>query len=418
MSDRERPSTRDREFDRPWETEEGAEDDGADVVPLPGMKEDEEGDEDEESPEPVEAEEDLSDDGGRVDAPDWGAMARGSRHVEDFTSEHYVAATTEEYESLAEEVSRAAQTDWEQQAVAATMPGVESGLVGFGDVSGRATVREEDYEAVEQAASSDLTMRIGSALVVFGLFVGSLLLGGWWFSAFIILVMVVSVGEFYATLRTVGYKPLALFGILGVVLMGVGAHNWGATAIGGWAVFAVAAIILFYSLTTRAEPTENASVTILGMTWAGLLSFAILIAASPHPVAYIFFVFLVVAANDIGGYFVGRAFGRRPMAPLISPRKTVEGFISGLIAGAVVASVLATFPYWQTIGLAKALVMAGIVGLVAPLGDLVESMVKRSVGVKDMGSVLPGHGGMLDRIDAFLISMPVLYFVFRAFELL
>lgn len=415
MSDREGPSTRDREFDRPWE---GEEEDGADIVPLPGMKGDDDAPDEAEGSQPDDVDE--TDDAGEAgaEAPDWKAMAQGSRHVEDYTSEEYTAATTEEYEGLAEEVSRAAEADWEQQAVAATMPGVESGLVGFGDVSGRATVREEDYEAVEQAASSDLTMRIGSALVIFGLFVGTLLLGGWWFSAFITLVMVVSVGEFYATMRTVGYKPLALFGILGVVFMGIGAHNWGATAIGGWAMFAAAAVILFFSLTSRVRPTENASLTILGMAWAGLLSFAILLASGPHPVAYIFFVVLVVAFNDIGGYFVGRSFGRRPMAPRISPRKTVEGFIGGLVAGAVVATVLATFPFWETIGLAKALVIAAVVGLVAPLGDLIESMVKRSVAVKDMGSVLPGHGGMLDRIDAFLLSVPVLYFVFRAFELL
>jgi len=415
MSDRERPTTRDREFDRPPESEE---EDGADIVPLPGMKGDDDAPDEAEGSRPEKGDEAGDDHDAAGEGPDWKAMAEGSRHVEDYTSEEYTAATTEEYEGLAEEVSRAAEADWEQQAVAATMPGVESGLVGFGDVSGRATVREEDYEAMEQAASSDLTMRIGSALVIFGLFVGSLLLGGWWFSAFITLVMVVSVGEFYATMRTVGYKPLALFGILGVVLMGVGAHNWGATAIGGWAMFSAAAIILFFSLTSRARPTENASLTILGMAWAGLLSFAILLASGPHPVAYIFFVVLVVAFNDIGGYFVGRSFGRRPMAPRISPRKTVEGFVGGLVAGAVVASVLATFPFWETIGLAKALVIAGVVGLVAPLGDLIESMVKRSVAVKDMGSVLPGHGGMLDRIDAFLLSIPVLYFVFRAFELL
>lgn len=406
MTDREGPSTQDHGFDRPWEEEE----EGADVVPLPGMKDDED--------QAGEADEDAAEAEADEHAPDWDAMARGSDHVEDYTSDEYVAATTEEYEGLAEEVSRAAQAQWEQQAVAATMPGVESGLVGFGDVSGRVTVREEDYEAVEQAASSDLTMRVGSALVIFGLFVGSLLLGGWWFSAFITLVMVVSVGELYATLRTVGYKPLALFGILGVVLMGVGAHNWGAVAIGGWAMAAAAAVILFFSLITRSNPTENTSVTILGMAWTGLLSFAILIAAGPHPVAYIFFVVLVVAFNDIGGYFVGRTFGRRPMAPRVSPRKTVEGFIGALVAGAVVATVLATFPAWETIGVAKALVIAGVVGITAPLGDLVESMVKRSLGVKDMGSVLPGHGGMLDRIDAFLLSVPVLYFVFRAFELL
>jgi phosphatidate cytidylyltransferase len=261
-------------------------------------------------------------------------------------------------------------------------------------------------------------MRIASAIVIFGLFLGSLLLGGWWFSVFVILVMVVATGELYATMRADGYKPLALFGLAGVALMGFGAHNWGVRAVAGWAVFVVIAVILFYTLTPRRTPLEDASVTILGMAWVGLLSFAIPMAAGPSPVAYILFMVLVVAFNDIGAYFVGRSIGRRPLAPRLSPQKTTEGFVGGLIVGAVAASVLVTFPAWEPIGLAKGLVMAGVVGLFSPLGDLIESMVKRTIAVKDMGSVLPGHGGMLDRIDGFLLAVPALYFTFRAFGLL
>jgi len=363
---------------------------------------------DDEQESPVEV-----DDGG----PDWVATS-GDPDIDQFTSAEYLKGTTQEYQGLAEEVERASTEEWELQAVAANLPGVESGLVGFGDVSGRLSDSEESYEAAEQAASSDLAMRVGSALAVFGLFLGSLLLGGWWFTTFVILLMVVSVGEFYATLRTRGYRPLALFGLLGVILMGVGASNTGPMAVAGWAAAAGAATILFFSLTPRRYAMANTAVTVLGVTWVGMLAFAILISAGPHPVSYILFLVIVVASNDIGAYFVGRSLGRTSMAPVVSPSKTVEGFVGGLVLGAVAAVVLAVFPPWADIGIVRALVIAGVVGVLAPIGDLAESMVKRAVGVKDMGSVLPGHGGMLDRIDGFLFAVPAVYILFRGFGLL
>lgn len=388
MGDRDSTDGKDPGVKRPWEEEEP----GAEVVEFPAA----ETDDDETADEEIARREDL----------------------DEYTSEEYMAATTEEYRGLAEEVSRASEEEWEPQAVAATFPGVGSGLVGFEDVSGTLTEPEEAYEAAEQAATSDLAMRIGTALVVFGMFLGSLLLGGWWFSAFVILVMVVATGELYATLRTSGYRPLALFGLVGVVLMGVGAHAVGVSAIAGWAAAAAAATVLFFSLTQRRMPLENAAVTVMGMAWVGMLAFAIPFAQGPQPVAFIFFLVLVVAFNDIGAYFVGRAFGSMRLARRLSPDKTVEGFFGGLVLGAVVASVMTTFPAWESIGIAKGLVTAGVVGLLAPLGDLAESMLKRSIGVKDMGSVLPGHGGMLDRIDGFLFAVPAVYFLFRAFGLL
>ena len=353
------------------------------------------------------------DDGG----PDWEAMSGDPAEL-DFTSAEYLKGTTQEYQGLAEEVQRAATEEWELQAVAANLPGVESGLVGFGDVSGTQTESEESYEAAEQAASSDLAMRVGSAVVIFGLFVGSLLLSGWWFTVFVILLMVVAVGEFYATLRTRGYRPLALFGLLGVILMGVGAHNVGPMAIGGWFAAFMGATILFLSLAPRRYALANTAVTVFGMAWVGVLAFAILIAGGPHPVAHIFFLVIVIATNDIGAYFVGRSVGRRPLAPSISPSKTVEGLVGGFLLGGVVAAVLAVFPPWEEIGIERALVTAALIGLLVPIGDLAESMVKRSLGVKDMGSVLPGHGGMLDRIDGFLLAVPAVYLLFRGFGLL
>jgi len=414
MTDQGPNDPEDRGFKRPWEgggDDESVEsvEDGANVVPLPGLE-----DPDAE-PEAKDTSASESEDVADVD---WDSMTKGSSDLDDFTSDEYISATTQEYQGLAEEVAKSSETDWEQQAVAATVPGVDSGLLGFEDVGAAATDSEESYEAVEQAASSDLTMRIASGLVIFGLFVGSLVLGGWWFSAFVILAMVVAVGELYSTLRTLEYRPLALFGLSGVTLMGVGAHNWGPTAIGGWAAMTVVATVLFFAVTPRRDPPTTTSVTVLGMAWVGMLAFAILIANGPHPIAYIMFLVLLIALNDSGSYFVGRAFGRRKLAPVVSPGKTVEGLIGGLIVGAIAAAVLVTFPAWEGIGLERGLVAALVIGIFVPLGDLAESMVKRSINVKDMGSVLPGHGGMLDRIDGFLFSVPAVYILFRAFGLL
>ena len=411
----ERTPDEEKEPGRLWD--EG--DDDAEVFTLPPVLETDDAGEDEAS--------DDADPGetAEVGDPPAESGAKGEyealsfpQDLDDYQANQYTGSTTQEYQGLADEVSRASEEEWEQQAVAAMVPGVDSGLVGFEDVTGSPSDTEEDFEASEQAATSDLAMRVASAVVIFGLFLGSLLLGGWWFAAFVILAMIVSTGEFYATVRSEEIRPLALFGLLGVAFMGVGAQLTGAAAIAGWAAAFSVVTILFLTLSPRRQPLEDASVTIGGMVWVGLLSFAILIAQGPHPVAYILFVVLLIAANDTGAYFVGRALGRRKLSPVISPKKTVEGFVGGLIAGLVIASILATFPAWETIGIAKALVAGAVVGLIAPLGDAAESMVKRSLGVKDMGSVLPGHGGMLDRIDGFLFAVPAIYFLFRGFGLL
>jgi phosphatidate cytidylyltransferase len=386
---------------------------GAEAPPEPS---------EEELPFSTDEDEEGGDDGEQVEVddggPDWEAISADPSELDDFTSDHYIKGTTQEYQGLAEEIERAAEEEWELQAVAASIPGVESGLVGLGDVSGTESEPEESYEAVEQAASSDLAMRVGSALAVFGLFLGSLLLGGWWFTIFVILVMVVSVGEFYATVRTRGYRPLALFGLLGVLLMGVGAHNVGPMAIAGWAAAATAATILFLSLAARPYALANTAVTVLGLAWVGMLAFAIMIAAGPHPVAHIFFLVIVIASSDIGAYFVGRSLGRTKLAPVLSTSKTVAGLIGGFLLSVIVAAVLIVFPPWEDIGLGRAITTAVLIGLLVPLGDLAESMVKRSLNVKDMGSVLPGHGGMLDRIDGFLFAVPAVYLLFRGFGLL
>lgn len=344
-----------------------------------------------------------------LDLSDWEAMTAAPSSLDEYSHQSYVAATTEEYRGLAEEIARLSEAEFEAQAVAASIPGLEAGVVGFEDFTGRRGPTPEEVEAVEQARSSDLALRVGSALALIGLLAGSLYLGGWWFTGFIALVMLVSVGEFYATVRRVGFAPLALVGLLGVVAIAVFVHRGGIHAIAGVTVVAIVVVALVYSLASRRNPLENASVTIFGMLWVALLAFVIPIAQSPRPLAYVVLAGLVIAVVDIGSYFVGRGFGSRGLAPVLSPHKTVEGFMGGVFAAVLTGAVLSTFPPYEELGFWGAVGFALLMGLVAPVGDLAESMVKRSLGVKDMGSVLPGHGGMLDRIDGFLFAVPVAY---------
>jgi phosphatidate cytidylyltransferase len=124
--------------------------------------------------------------------------------------------------------------------------------------------------------------------------------------------------------------------------------------------------------------------------------------------AYVLMTLMFGWLADTGGYFVGRFFGRTKLYEAVSPKKTREGF-AGSLLGAVLGGLLAHFWYLPSIPLLHAIPLALVAGVLGQLGDLVESLVKRSTGVKDSGAIVPGHGGLLDRVDALLIASPVVY---------
>ena len=377
-------------FRRPWEDPEAE----PPVVTEPASPGDAESDED----------------GGDPDLLD---LTTGDSDLDGYTDDDYLAATTREYQGLAEEIAAAEGQEYERQAVAASMPGVGSGLVGFEDVTGRPGVREEDVEAEEQQRASDLTVRVGTGVVLVGLFLGCLFLGGVWFTSLVMVVAVLSLGELYATLRTRGFRPIALFGFLGVIGGVVAADLGGAGALASTVIVATAAAALFFGVVVRRYPLENLAVTVLGMVWVSLLAFAVLIGDSDRAVELVLLVVLLTAFFDIAAYFVGRAFGRRLIAPVVSPRKTVEGLVGGVITTAALAAILATIPAYDFMSVNQSIMVAVTVSIFAPLGDAAESVIKRALDTKDMGSLLPGHGGMIDRIDALLFVVPAAYFLFR-----
>lgn len=125
----------------------------------------------------------------------------------------------------------------------------------------------------------------------------------------------------------------------------------------------------------------------------------------------VFLLFFVVWGSDTAAYYVGTRLGRRPLAPLVSPKKTVEGAVGGVL-GALLAAFVARGWFFRRLGVVDCVVLGLLLGVVGILGDLVESMLKRGAGLKDSASLVPGHGGILDRVDSLLYAGPVLYYYY------
>lgn len=337
-------------------------------------------------------------------------LSEGDSVLDDFSHDDYLATTTVEYEGLAEAIRQSETESVQMQAVAAPLSGIDSGVVGFEDVTG-----EKETTQPVRREPSDLPLRVVSALALVGLLVGSVVLGGAWFVGFICLASFIAVGEFYAATRTAGYAPIALLGLLGAIFAPIAGYASGPGGVAGMVVLLIVAVLVYYALFIRKDPLDNAAVTIFGIVWVpGMLGFATALARSDNSAGLIIGLVLVAASVDTGSYFVGKSFGKHAMAPVLSPNKTWEGLAGGVAGAIAMAALVSVVSFFDPFTLPSSLYLVAAVVVASPLGDLAESMIKRSLGVKDMGSILPGHGGLLDRIDSLLFSVPIGYFVFQA----
>jgi phosphatidate cytidylyltransferase len=203
--------------------------------------------------------------------------------------------------------------------------------------------------------------------------------------------------------------PVAI-GLLGCLALIVGPHYPDLVQPG--LLVAVIAVLSFPLLveTPILDSLRQGAIVLTGMLYVGLtLSYLVLIRLMPEGEFLLIFLLLVTWAADTGAYYVGTLYGRRLLAPSISPKKTFEGLVGGFIGATIIAFIarwtfMPEFSSLETVVLALFLTVAGL------WGDLVESAIKRSVGVKDSGGLLPGHGGMLDRLDSLLFSAPAFYY--------
>jgi phosphatidate cytidylyltransferase len=226
------------------------------------------------------------------------------------------------------------------------------------------------------------------------------------------LIVVVAAAELFGVLRQVGYEPVTLAGIAGTVGLVLGAYNNGPSAIPTVLFLTTVVCLLWYLVNAGGEsPVMNVGVTLLGVLWVGMFgSFAALMLGLGEPgIGILLAAIIGTVAYDIGGLFVGRNAGSKPLS-VASPNKTWEGLIGGCVVAICVITLLAAvFGFGPIESPSEGFLVGLAIAIAAPLGDLCESLVKRDLGVKDMGTILPGHGGLMDRFDGLLFVLPTVY---------
>ena len=236
-------------------------------------------------------------------------------------------------------------------------------------------------------------------------------------------VLLLATAEAYAAFRRAHYHPATLLGLVAVLSLLIETYNKGVAALPLVLVLLVAGSFIWYlaRVEPAAEPVSGITSTVFVFVWVGAFgSFAALLLdptlfPDRHGIAFILAAVIVTVTDDVASLLVGSAMGRHQLAPSISPNKSWEGLIGGAIAAILVSVIVVHFIHPWT--LSKAALYGVVVAIVAPLGDLSQSMIKRHLGVKDMGRILPGHGGVLDRVDGLLFVIPATYFVVKALHL-
>lgn len=257
----------------------------------------------------------------------------------------------------------------------------------------------------------NLPVAIVVGVVLAALFLGSLL---WRAEAFTVVVVLFAVSaclELGRVLRSAGVRLLSPVLVLTVVVSVGGANLAGASGqVLGIVVLLVGSVVALLLTEGSREVLATLAPTALFGLWIALpASYAVLLVErSDGPVAVLAVIGSAIVA-DIGGYGFGVPFGRHKIAPSISPNKSWEGLVGGLVvSGGLAAGVLPLVG--DTFTPVSAALLAVLCGTAAFVGDLFESMVKRDLGIKDLGALLPGHGGILDRVDGILVALPVGYY--------
>lgn len=254
-----------------------------------------------------------------------------------------------------------------------------------------------------------MTQRILSALIGGALVLFLTWLGGNYLAVFVALLSLLALKEFFEIGKKAGlinhFRLPVLFFLLWIIIFLFGKQAWLLPLGFFWFILSFAWYANYYPQIAFAE----AAYSFIAILYpVGLFSYLYFLRELPQGIYWSFFAFIVVWATDTGAYLTGIRFGKRKLAPRVSPNKSLEGSIGGLIFALVAGAV-----FWAVakIGIIPEIILLSLItSLVAQAGDLFESALKRTAGIKDSGSLIPGHGGILDRFDSFLFALPVIYF--------
>ena len=269
--------------------------------------------------------------------------------------------------------------------------------------------------------SRNMSKAIATGVTLGAIFLGVCAAGATATLIFSSVLLVFAGSEFFLAARRAGYQPATLLGMTAIAALNIGAYWRFESAVPLILALTITFTLLWYLTgVDRNMPIANTSITLFGVAYIGLLGcFIGLMLNDKNGIGMLLAAVLITVGYDTGGLVVGRLIGRTPLSS-VSPNKTMEGLLGGMaisfLTGVIVVGQIA--PFGQDPGDLGTAFVLGLVGaLAAPLGDLSESMLKRDLGIKDMGSVLPGHGGFLDRFDALLFVLPATYFTARLLNL-
>jgi phosphatidate cytidylyltransferase len=264
-------------------------------------------------------------------------------------------------------------------------------------------------------SGSDLSARVIVAVPAAIIAIGFVDLGGVGWALFMCLFAVIGMNELYRMLER--WNPVPWVGYVVGVGMCIAARYGGLRDTMAVALIALPVLLVVVAMRPSIkDATVSIAGTLLGIFWLGIaFSSAVLLRQLPHGGGVVIDVMVGTFFGDIGAYFGGRAFGHRPLAPELSPNKTVEGLIVGAIV-AVVAVFIAHLYQSSWMTESQALELGVGIAILGPIGDLFESLVKRDAGTKDAGKLFGAHGGVLDRLDAVAFTVVASYFIWAAVQ--
>ncbi|TXK81942.1 phosphatidate cytidylyltransferase [Paenibacillus sp. N3.4] len=259
-----------------------------------------------------------------------------------------------------------------------------------------------------------MKQRIVTGVIAGLVFITLLVLGGYWYAGLIVLLSIIGYREYMRMNGFTKYKLTSFVGLVALLLLSIPWEMFGdSITIHSSAVIWLAMFVLLF-ITVASKNTitiDQVSVILLGIVYIGLGFYYMIATRLPeHGLFWTIMVFVCIWASDSGAYFVGSKLGKHPLWPQISPNKSIEGAIGGIVIAMIAALGFAWYAP-ELLNLGTALLLGFVIAVVGQIGDLIQSAYKRVKGIKDTGTLLPGHGGVLDRMDSWLIVFPFIHWI-------
>ncbi|MDK2917425.1 MAG: phosphatidate cytidylyltransferase [Candidatus Petromonas sp.] len=257
-----------------------------------------------------------------------------------------------------------------------------------------------------------MVKRIVSGIIGIPLLIYIVSKGGFLFTISLLVIVLLALREFYNAFDNLHISPLKYVGYLFTIIMYL-AFSYKKLNITLLIFFMITLTVLLIFLFNKKTSFMDLAITLVGFLYVSYFLFHILLISSFLDTYIIWFVFIIAWATDTFAYFSGYFFGRRKLFPEVSPKKTVEGSIGGMIGSILICII---FSYLLKPDFIIHSIFLGFIGsILSQIGDLIASKIKRHVGIKDYGNLIPGHGGILDRFDSILLTSPFVYYYVTLF---